>query len=154
MNIISAQITEVDMDIQSLISELGEKIKKEPYAYRAYEGYYSACRLLMKENTLDGVERLVWLSDAISEAMPTMATVNKSEMGLLYALHKKVLLAAAPYDFDSYLLYVEWNREPSKKFYAPRRKQLKIVVDALQDLEDDKLALLAVSMPPGTGKST
>lgn len=142
------------MDIQSLISELGEKIKKEPYAYRAYEGYYSACILLMKENTLDGVERLVWLSDAISEAMPTMATVNKSEMGLLYALHKKVLLAAAPYDFDSYLLYVEWNREPSKKFYAPRRKQLKIVVDALQDLEDDKLDLLAISMPPGTGKST
>jgi len=142
------------MDIQSLISELGEKIKKEPYAYRAYEGYYSACRLLMKENTLDGVERLVWLSDTISEAMPTMATVNKSEMGLLYALHKKVLLAAAPYDFDSFLQYVEWNREPSKKFYAPRRKVLKQVVDALQDLADDKLDLLAISMPPGTGKST
>lgn len=142
------------MDIRSLILELGEKIKKEPYAYRGYEGYYSACRLLMKENTLDGVERLVWLSDAISEAMPTMATVNKSEMGLLYALHKKVLLAAAPYDFDSFLLYVEWNREPSKKFYAPRRKVLKQVVDALQELADDKLDLLAISMPPGTGKST
>ena len=154
MNIIPAQITEVDMDIQSLISELGEKIKKDPYTYRTYEGYYSACRLLMKENTLDGVERLVWLSDTISEAMPTMATVNKSEMGLLYALHKKVLLAAAPYDFDSFLQYVEWNREPSKKFYAPRRKVLKQVVDALQDLADDKLDLLAISMPPGTGKST
>jgi len=154
VNIISAQITEVDMDIQSLISELGEKIKKDPYTYRTYEGYYSACRLLMKENTLDGVERLVWLSDTISEAMPTMATVNKSEMGLLYALHKKVLLAAAPYDFDSFLQYVEWNREPSKKFYAPRRKVLKQVVDALQDLADDKLDLLAISMPPGTGKST
>jgi predicted phage terminase large subunit-like protein len=86
--------------------------------------------------------------------MPTMATVNKAEIGLLYALHKQVLLAAAPYDFDSFLLYVEWNREPSKKFYAPRRKQLKIVVDALQDLSDDKLDLLAISMPPGTGKST
>lgn len=154
MNIILVQITEVDMDIQILISELGEKIKKEPYAYRAYEGYYSACILLMKENTLDGVNGLTWLSERITEAIPTMATVNKSEMGLLYALHKKVLLAAAPYDFDSYLLYVEWNREPSKKFYMPRRKQLKIVVDALQDLADDRLDLLAISMPPGTGKST
>ena len=142
------------MDIQSLISELGENIKKDPYTYRAYEGHYSACKLLMKENTLEGVDGLVWLSERITEAMPTMAAVNRAEVGLLYALHKNVLLAAAPYDFDSFLQYVEWNREPSKKFYAPRRKQLKIVVDALQDLADDKLDLLAISMPPGVGKST
>lgn len=142
------------MDIKILISELGEKIKKDPYTYKAYEGYYSACKLLMKENVREGVDRLTWLSEAITEVMPTMAVVNRREMGLLYALHKKVLLAAAPYDFDSFLQYVEWNREPSKKFYAPRRKQLKVVVDALQDLSDDKLDLLAVSMPPGTGKST
>lgn len=142
------------MDIKSLVSELGEKIKKEPYAYRAYEGYYSACKLLMKENTLYGVRGLVWLSERITGAMPTMGVVNRQEMGLMYALHKRVLLAAAPYDFDSFLLYVEWNREPSKKFYAPRRKVLKQVVNALQDLADDKLDLLAISMPPGTGKST
>jgi predicted phage terminase large subunit-like protein len=142
------------MDIKSLVSELGEKIKKEPYAYRAYEGYYSACKLLMKENMPDGVNGLTWLSEAITEAMPTMATVNKSEMGLLYALHKKVLLAAAPYDFDSFLLYVEWNREPSKKFYAPRRKQLRPFVQAIQDLADDKLDLVCGSLPPGVGKST
>lgn len=142
------------MDIQSLISELGEKIKKGPYTYKPYEGYYSACMLLMKENVTEGVKGLVWLSEAITEAMPTMATVNNTEVGLLYRLHKKVLLSAAPYDFDSFLLYAEWNREPSKKFYVPRRKVLKQVVDALQDLADDKLDLLAISMPPGTGKST
>lgn len=142
------------MDIRSVISKLAAQIKKDPYTYRAYEGYYSACILLMKENTVDGVNGLIWLSERITEAMPTMATVNKSEMGLMYALHKKVLLATAPYDFDSFLLYVEWNRAPEKKFYAPRRKQLKIVVQAIQELADDKLDLLAVSMPPGVGKST
>ena len=142
------------MDIQSLISELGEKIKKDPYTYRAYEGHYSACKLLMKENTLEGVDGLVWLSERITEAMPTMAAVNRAEVGLLYALHKNVLLAAAPYDFDSYLLYVEWNREPSKKFYAPRRKQLRPFVQAIQDLADDKLDLVCGSLPPGVGKST
>ena len=31
---------------------------------------------------------------------------------------------------------------------------MKVVVDALQDLADDKLDLLAVSMPPGVGKTT
>lgn len=69
-------------------------------------------------------------------------------------LYKKTLLLAAPTDFDSFLQYIEWNREPSKRFYLPRRKQLKPLVAALQDLEDDKLDLLAISMPPGTGKTT
>lgn len=69
-------------------------------------------------------------------------------------LYKNTLLFAAPYDFDSFCRYIEWNREPNKRFYLPRRKQLKVVVDALQDLADDKLDLLAVSMPPGVGKTT
>lgn len=69
-------------------------------------------------------------------------------------LYKKTLLMAAPVDFDSYLQYIEWNREASKRFYLPRRKQLREVVSALQDLADDKLDLLAISMPPGVGKST
>ena len=69
-------------------------------------------------------------------------------------LYKKTLLLAAPYDFDSYCQYLEWNREPNKRFYLPRRKQLKQVAMALQDLADDKLDVLAISMPPGTGKTT
>lgn len=142
------------MDIRMVVKGLREKIESDPYTYAAYEGLYSACKVLMKENVSEGVDGLVWLSEAIQRAMPTMAVVNKAEVGKLYGLHKEVLLLAAPHDFDSFLLYVEWNRAPEKKFYAPRRKQLKVVVDALQDLSDDKLDLLAISMPPGTGKST
>lgn len=69
-------------------------------------------------------------------------------------LYKKTLLYAAPLDFDSYCQYIEWNRAADKRFYLPRRKQLKVVVEALQDLADDKLDLLAISMPPGVGKTT
>ena len=36
----------------------------------------------------------------------------------------------------------------------PRRKVLLPVVHTLQDLMDDKLDLVTISMPPGTGKST
>lgn len=142
------------MEIRGVIEGLGAKIKREPYVYGGYEGYYSACKLLMKEDVLEGVSGLVWLSEMITEAMPTMATVNKAEIGLMYALHKKVLLAAAPYDFDSFLQYVEWNRAPEKKFYMPRRKQLRPFVQAIQDLADDKLDLVCGSLPPGVGKST
>lgn len=142
------------MDVQSLVRELREKTKKQPYEYSGYEGMYNACKLLMKDDFAAGLDGLRWLSAQIMACMPVMATTNKAEVGLLFALHKSVLLAAAPYDFDSFLLYVEWNREPSKKFYAPRRKQLRPFVQAIQDLADDKLDLVCGSLPPGVGKST
>lgn len=72
----------------------------------------------------------------------------------MFELNKRSLLFDAPYDFDAFLRYVEWDREKKKRFYLPRRKQLKPLVDALQDLADNKLDLLAISMPPGTGKTT
>lgn len=69
-------------------------------------------------------------------------------------LYKRTLLFEAPYNFDAYCRYIEWNREPSKRFYEPRRKQLKMVADELQKLADGELDLLALSLPPGTGKTT
>ncbi len=142
------------MDAKVLVEKLTEQIEREPYSYRGYEGHYSACKLLMRDSVADAVNGLVWLSERITEAMPTMAVVNRAEVGSLYGLHKKVLLMAAPYDFDSYLQYVEWDRAPEKKFYAPRRKQLRPFVQAIQDLADDKLDLVCGSLPPGVGKST
>lgn len=142
------------MDIRELVKQLRGQVERTPYTYKPYEGLYSALKLLMKENAGDAVEGLVWLSEGIERAMPTMVVVNKGEAGLLYALHKNILLMAAPYDFDSFLQYVEWNREPQKKFYMPRRKQLRPFVQAIQDLADDKLDLVCGSLPPGVGKST
>lgn len=64
------------------------------------------------------------------------------------------LLFLAPVDFDSYLRYMEKDRAFEKSFYAPRRKQLKVLVDALQDLADGKIELLTISLPPGVGKTS
>ena len=142
------------MDIRSLVSELAAKVKKAPYVYSGYEGHFNASKLLVKEDFAAGLDAMRWLSSRIMDSIPTMAALNPGEVGKLYALHKAVLLAAAPYDFDSFLLYVEWDREPAKKFYAPRRKQLLPFVRAIQDLADDKLDLVCGSLPPGVGKST
>lgn len=70
-------------------------------------------------------------------------------------IYDKVLLWEAPMLFDSYMLYLEKDREEKERFYLPKKKQLsKIgVIQALQDLEDDKLDMLAISLPPGTGKA-
>lgn len=71
-----------------------------------------------------------------------------------YDLVKETYLWAAPNDFDSYLIYLEWNRVPEERFYLPRRKQLLSNVQALQDLADDKLDELFLSMPPRSGKTS
>lgn len=72
----------------------------------------------------------------------------------IFEIYKKALLFDAPHDFDAHCMYIEWNRPTDKRFYLPRRKQLRKVASSLQDLADKKLDLLAISMPPGTGKST
>lgn len=64
------------------------------------------------------------------------------------------LLIGAKEDFDDYALYIEQDRDPKKRFYLPRRKQLLPVVRSLQDLMDDRLDLLSISLPPGCGKTT
>lgn len=70
------------------------------------------------------------------------------------SLYRKTLLFDAPFDFDCYCRFIEFDREPRKRFYEPRRKQLKKFVDALQDLEDGRVELLTISCPPGVGKTT
>lgn len=62
----------------------------------------------------------------------------------------------APYLFDSYLIYLERKREEPERFYLPKKEQLNKhgLIQAMQDLEDDKLNLLSISMPPGTQKTT
>ena len=54
-------------------------------------------------------------------------------------MNKKSLLFDAPYDFDAYCRYIEWTRDPEKRFYLPRRKRLKVVADSLQMLADGNL---------------
>ena len=68
----------------------------------------------------------------------------------------KVLKLEAPYLFHSYLLYLEKDREEKEKFYFPKMNQLNKhgLIQAMQDLEDDELDILSISMPPGTQKTT
>lgn len=66
----------------------------------------------------------------------------------------KSLLIDAQVDFDAYCQYIEKDRDPRKRFYLPRRKQLLPVVRSLQRLMDDEIDLLGISLPPGVGKTT
>lgn len=73
-----------------------------------------------------------------------------------YDLYNKALLFLAQEhkDFDSYLLYVEKNRDPEDRYYQLRRNKIYWLVQKMQRLIDDELDILSISMPPGTGKTT
>ena len=137
--------------MEKVLFEIAKKIKKAP-SMGVFKDMYDFCREVMKTDVPLAVKYLEYLSNELDRAIPS----GKFDDNIveLYSLHKKVWLAAAPYHFESFLLYIESGREPEKKFYPPRRKVLKQVVDALQELEDDKLDLLAISLPPGSGKTT
>ena len=72
----------------------------------------------------------------------------------MFELNKRSLLFDAPYDFDAFLRYIEWNRPNDKRFYMPRRKVLLPIVNAFQQVADGELDLLTVSQPKRTGKTT
>lgn len=137
--------------MESVLKSIILAINKEPYSYQGYEDLFYMGLETMKEDEKLGLKYLLKLSSDLEEIIPTL---SEEIIVKFFELHKKVLLALAPLHFESYILYIEWNREPEKKFYPPRREALRPIVEALQDLADDKLDVLAVSLPPGCGKTT
>jgi len=60
-------------------------------------------------------------------------------------------------DFDSYMIFLEHKREAESQFYLPRREILKNklgIIQGFQDILDDKLDILTISVIPGGGKTT
>ena len=138
--------------MEMLLFAIFQKIQKDPKDMRAYQDLLNICRETMKTDIPLAVKYLEQLSDWIEEVIPSIEDIG--DMREMFAFHREVVFAGASESFHLCLLAVEWNRDPDKKFYPPRRMVLREVVRALQELEERKLDLLAVSMPPGSGKTT
>ena len=134
---------------KSLISKIFAAIKKTPSEISAYEDMFAVCRDIESDNFELAHKTNAELRNKIAVAMR-----DGNSTGEFFSLYKRTLLFDAPHDFDSYLLYLEMNRKPADRFYQPRRKVLKRVVEKLQALVDDELDELFLSMPPRVGKST
>ena len=138
--------------MEDLLKAIWGAVKRSPEDTAGYEDLYHICLEALKTDEKLAVRYLKQMGGLLERQIPLCH--RDSVMQDLFYLHKKTLLCAAPLDFESYLLYVEWERDPQKKFYVPRREVMHPVVQAMQDLVDDNLDLLTISMPPGTGKST
>lgn len=138
--------------MQKLMAKISEKIKKAPNEYQAYDDLYHVAHNGLEQDRKACLERLKWLSERCGEAIQRIIPTDLRTAQRFMGLHKRVLQAAAQDDFDSYLQFVEWERDPEKKFYIPRRKVLKPLVNDLQDLADGNIDFLGVSLPPRVGK--
>ena len=132
----------------------------------ALEDALELCKALEKENSREiidtGGNELIFdeenfqTAHALGRKIRTAANQLQKSTGnpKMLELYFRCHLFDAPYWFDSFCIYIERDREPKRKFYVPRRKQLLPCVEAMQDLEDGKLDLLGISEPPGVGKTT
>ncbi len=134
-----------------LLKKILDKIKNNPYDMRAYEDYFSLCRNELEINQKEAIKYSQMLRSVCEE---NIKNLNGLIIPKLIDLINRTLLFEAPYSFDSYMLYLEINRKANERFYKPRRKKLKIVADAIQELIDDDLDELFISMPPRVGKTT
>lgn len=84
------------------------------------------------------------------------AFANKTYYDILEKHYSVLKCEAQNKVVESYFLYLEKNREPRERFYAPKRKQFAKfgLVEAYQGMIDDKYDILCISMPPGTSKTT
>lgn len=71
-----------------------------------------------------------------------------------YEIYEKCLHYAAETQFEAFLIYNELDRPVHERFYQSRMKQLKRIVEALQEIADGKLDELFISQPPRSGKTT
>ena len=128
-----------------------EMINRDVDGIKPYRDYYGICL----QDTKFNLTKLKWLENQAQKTQMSEYVKGKIDFSReFYELRRDIFTSLAFYDFDSYLIALEWDRKPEQRFYQPRRRVLKTAVDAYQDLEDDKLDELFVSQPPRTGKST
>ena len=139
----------------AIIDSIKAYAKQNPTEAQVYEDWFQAVvnlrDALSQDNRFDAYKYSGELRSVCAAMMGKMKTGE--DVAKVYDIISRTYLFEAKDVFDSYCIYLEWNRAPEKKFYQPRRKVLKTVANALQDLADDRLDLLAISMPPGCGKT-
>lgn len=133
------------MEIHKLVDKAFKRDLSDP---SALNDAFDTLRLLEPENFLLAHEK-----NKEVRRLSAKYAAERTDMKM-FELNKRSLLFDAPYDFDAAIRYAEWEREPKKKFYMPRRKQLLPVVQAMQRLSERKIRILGVMAPPGVGKTT
>lgn len=157
----------MNSELNQLIDDCEKYISQNGIDENIIETYYNVCQLAKNEGEIDTmlkcttrtkelIEKACMRDIGIDIFELEKYTFNNNIDNDLVNRYFDTLLLEAPHLFHSYLLYLEKDREESERFYQPKMKQLNKygLIQAMQNLEDDKYNRLCISMPPGTQKTT
>lgn len=135
------------MNYEKLSGSIRAVIDRRPGDSGAYSDLFSLCREWETEDF-----------SAAHKANKELLALSADQVvrgggAKFYEQWRRCLLFEAPHDFDSFMTYIELDRKPEKRFYAPRKHYLRPMVQGFQDVLNGKLRLLTISMPKRAGKS-
>ena len=135
------------MNYEKLSGSIRAVIDRRPGDNGAYSDLFSLCREWETEDFL--------VAHKVNKELLALSAdqVVRGGGAKFYEQWRRCLLFEAPHDFDSFMTYIELDRKPEKRFYAPRKHYLRPMVQGFQDVLDGKLRLLTISMPKRAGKS-
>lgn len=135
------------MNYEKLSGSIRAVIDRRPGDNGAYSDLFSLCRELETEDFS--------AAHKVNKELLALSAdqVVRGGGAKFYEQWRRCLLFEAPHDFDSFMTYIELDRKPEKRFYAPRKHYLRPMVQGFQDVLDGKLRLLTISMPKRAGKS-
>ena len=153
-------------ELINTVNQYDNFIKTHPVDESVISAYVEACKVAINgEKDIEYGLQLTKRSKGIIEQF-----CMKQTGGTIWDLEKYAQDHNTPYDlidkyyellklesyynFESFMYYMERKRNWSKRFYYPRRKTLKVVVNDLEDLENRKIKFYGLSMPSRVGKST
>lgn len=133
------------MDNNEIIARLWERDLLDP---RVMEYLYS-----MSVNTTD-YKLAVQVWKQCSENVALLKQTDPRKAMEHFEIMEKAQKFAAIEDFESFLYFNESNRPAEQRFYQPRAKQLRTIVQALQEAHEGLWDEISISLPARTGKST
>nr|DAO32479.1 MAG TPA: Terminase [Caudoviricetes sp.] len=140
----------------AIIDSIKSYAKQNPTEAQVYEDWFQAVvnlrDALPQDKRFDAYKYSGELRSVCASMMGKMKTGE--DVAKVYDIISRTYLFEAKDVFDSYCIYLEWNRAPEKKFYQPRRRVLKVLADDLEDLFYKRIDFLGVSLPARVGKST
>lgn len=156
----------MSLELQKAVSSYESYIEKNGYTYEVANAYHNAVFFAFEKD--NDIQEALKISVRAKEVIDQFC-INQYG-GDIWELEKHCLEINRPHEmvdkyyqilklesydrFESFIYCMERKRPFKKRFYEPRRKTLKVVVDDLQDLEDGVIKFYGLSMPSRVGKST
>lgn len=151
-------------ELNELIQYCEDYISTNGINEKVIKAYVDTCRLAKGNEDKDGLLKCTERTKQIinqfckQEFDCDIWTIEKSYQSKgqqveFVNTYYEVLKMESYWRFESFIYYMERNRNWSKRFYYPRRKTLGVVVKDLEDLENRVIKFYGLSMPARSGKA-